>query len=567
MKVTRLGELLIKDESISRNELEEALKEQETSPKRLGEILITKGYISELRLAEALSNQLNIPMVSLVRLFPAQDLLSLVPENVARRLNVIPLEMPDSKHIVIAMSDPMDTFAIDEIRMLTQLEVIIKVATISDIQNALTSFYKMQMCVEEALIDIQRQDDISEKTDEQGKVTTDVTQETPSFFTTDAPVVKLVSSILEQAVKEKASDIHIEPSERNTLVRFRIDGTMFSSFEIPKNLHPPLVSRIKILSNMDISEKRRPQDGRILMKDGEKRIDLRVSSVPSIFGEKIVLRLLDQSNESIGMEKLGFEPELIQRLDKVITSPHGIFLVTGPTGSGKSTTLYSILEIISTPAVNVMTLEDPVEYTIPGITQIQVNEKIDVTFSNTLRSILRQDPDKLMIGEIRDTETAQLAVRVALTGHFILSTLHTNDAPSAINRLIDMNVPAYLLSSSLRGVLAQRLVRKLCPNCKARDVIPTKLAEELGLPKNTNIFKPVGCPSCRYTAYIGRTVVSELMIIDATLRQMINSNESVDKIREYACKKGMKLLKESALEKVLDGVTSIEEMLSITIAD
>ncbi len=567
MKVTRLGELLIKDESISLDELQEALKEQETSPKRLGEILIKKGYISELRLAEALSNQLNIPLVSLVRLSPTQDLLSLVPENVARRLNVIPIQKPDSKHIVIAMSDPMDTLAIDEIRMLTQLEVIVQVATISDIQKGLTSFYKMQMCVEEALIDIQRQDDTSEKIDELGSVLTEVTQETPSFFSTDAPVVKLVSSILEQAVKEKASDIHIEPSERNTLVRFRIDGTMFSSFEIPKNLHPPLVSRIKILSNMDISEKRRPQDGRILIKEGEKRIDLRVSTVPSIFGEKIVLRILDQSNENIGMEKLGFEPDLIERLNKVITSPHGIFLITGPTGSGKSTTLYSILEIISTPSVNVITLEDPVEYTIPGITQIQVNEKIDVTFSNTLRSILRQDPDKLMIGEIRDTETAQLAVRVALTGHFILSTLHTNDAPSAIDRLLDMDIPAYLLSSSLRGVLAQRLVRKLCPNCKEKDVVPPKLAEELGIPKDTKIYNPVGCPACRYTAYSGRTVVSELMIVDTTLREMINNNESVDKIREYACKKGMKLLKESALEKVLDGETSIEEMLSITIAD
>jgi len=262
MKVTRLGELLIKDESISLDELQEALKEQETSPKRLGEILIKKGYISELRLAEALSNQLNIPLVSLVRLCPTQDLLSLVPENVARRLNVIPIQKPDSKHIVIAMSDPMDTLAIDEIRMLTQLEVIVQVATISDIQKGLTSFYKMQMCVEEALIDIQRQDDTSEKIDELGSVLTEVTQETPSFFSTDAPVVKLVSSILEQAVKEKASDIHIEPSERNTLVRFRIDGTMFSSFEIPKNLHPPLVSRIKILSNMDISEKRRGEKDR-----------------------------------------------------------------------------------------------------------------------------------------------------------------------------------------------------------------------------------------------------------------------------------------------------------------
>ena len=342
---------------------------------------------------------------------------------------------------------------------------------------------------------------------------------------------------------------------------------MFTNFEVPKNLHLPLSARIKILAGMDISEKRRPQDGRILIQESGKRIDLRVSSVPTVFGEKIVLRLLDQSRDNIDLKNLGFDSDLIKRLKTIITATHGIFLITGPTGSGKSTTLYSILEIINTADTNIVTLEDPVEYTIPGITQIQINEKLDVSFSNTLRSILRQDPDKIMVGEIRDSETAHLAVRVALTGHLLLSTLHTNDAPSAINRLLDMEIPPFLLSSSLRAVLAQRLVRKLCNSCKQEDFISEKMAEELGIPKNTKIYKPVGCPSCRYTAYDGRTVISELMIVDSTIREMINNFESIDKIREYSRSKGMKLLRDSALVKVIAGITSIEEMLNVTMID
>lgn len=567
MKVERLGELLLRDGSIKPEELEAALNEQKISLERLGEILIKNGYISEYRLAKALSNQLNIPFISLVNVRPTQKLLSLIPENVAIRLNVIPLELPDENHIVVAMSDPMDSLAIDEVHMLTHLEVIVKVATISDIQRSLAAFYKMQLFVQEALVDIQSSKPNENQLSDVRIITPETAQDISTVLTTDAPVVKLVNNIFEQAVKEKASDIHIEPFEQNSLVRFRIDGTMFTNFEVPKNLHLPLSARIKILAGMDISEKRRPQDGRILIQESGKRIDLRVSSVPTVFGEKIVLRLLDQSRDNIDLKNLGFDSDLIKRLKTIITATHGIFLITGPTGSGKSTTLYSILEIINTADTNIVTLEDPVEYTIPGITQIQINEKLDVSFSNTLRSILRQDPDKIMVGEIRDSETAHLAVRVALTGHLLLSTLHTNDAPSAINRLLDMEIPPFLLSSSLRAVLAQRLVRKLCNSCKQEDFISEKMAEELGIPKNTKIYKPVGCPSCRYTAYDGRTVISELMIVDSTIREMINNFESIDKIREYSRSKGMKLLRDSALVKVIAGITSIEEMLNVTMID
>lgn len=566
IKVMKLGELLINAGAITKPNLEAALGEQKVSQMRLGEVLIKNGYLTELHLAEALSEQLELPFVSLVRVRPQHEALALVPENVAARLNVIPLELPDDEHISLAMSDPMDALAVDEIRMLTRRDVDIKIATASDIGKALSSYYKVQTSVHEAMADIMKQEN---KISASGVVTISPTaaQDVTAIATDDAPVVKLVNNILEQAVKEKASDIHIEPSEGVTRVRFRIDGVLFNNLEIPKNLHLPFVARVKILSGMDIAEKRRPQDGRILIRVGGRRIDLRVSTIPSMFGEKVVLRLLDQNNENVGIEKLGFEKEQREILNEAITSSYGIFLVTGPTGSGKSTTLYSLLEIINNPGVNIMTLEDPVEYTIPGITQIQINDKIGVTFGSTLRSILRQDPDKLMVGEIRDSETAHLAVRVALTGHLVLSTLHTNDAPTAINRLVDMGVPSYLISSSLRGVLAQRLVRRLCPNCKKAETITDAVAAETGIPVGTQVYTPVGCPQCRYTGYNGRTVISELMMIDSKLREMINNSRLEEDIREYARNHGMSTLRESAMRKVMDGITSVDEMLCTTMID
>ena len=565
VRVMRLGELLINAGVITKANLEAALGEQKVSQMRLGEVLIKNGYLTELHLAEALCEQLELPFVSLIKTRPQQEALVLIPENVAVRLNVIPLDLPDDQHISLAMSDPMDALAIDEIRMLTRRDVDIKVATASDISKALSNYYRVQTSVHEAMADIMKQ----ERTTAGDSVTISASaaQDVSTIATDDAPVVKLVNSILEQAVREKASDIHIEPSDGVTRVRLRIDGTLFSNLEIPKNLHLPLIARIKILSGMDIAEKRRPQDGRILIKVSDKRIDVRVSTIPSMFGEKAVLRLLDQNSENVGIEKLGFEHELVSDLNNAIRSSHGIFLVTGPTGSGKSTTLYSLLEIINNPGVNIITLEDPVEFTIPGITQIQINEKIGVTFGSTLRAILRQDPDKLMVGEIRDTETAHLAVRVALTGHLVLSTLHTNDAPTAINRLVDMGVPNFLLASSLRGILAQRLVRKLCPNCKREHLLPDLAASEIGLPQGTKVYEPVGCPSCRFTGYSGRTVVSEFILIDSKLRDMINNAAPEHEIREYARKNGMKTLRESAIKKVLDGITSVEEMLCTTMID
>lgn len=567
IKVIRLGELLLNAGVISQENLNAALAEQKVSHLRLGEILIKEGYLTENHLAEALCTQLDLEAVSLVKMRPQQEALSLVPENVATRLNLLPLQLIGDDRIVVAMADPMDTYAVDELYLLTNREIDIRVATSTDIHKALVSYYRVQTSVHDAMADVMKQEQAVQSAPNIVTVSQTTAQDVTNIAADAAPVVRLVNSILEQAVREKASDIHIEPTESMTRVRLRIDGTLFSNIEIPSNLHLPLIARIKILSGMDIAEKRRPQDGRILIKVAGSRIDLRVSTLPSILGEKVVLRLLDQSNDRIGMEKLGFGDTQRELLHEAIMASNGIVLATGPTGSGKSTTLYSLLEILNDPSKNIITLEDPVEFTIAGLTQIQINERIGLTFGSALRSILRQDPDIIMVGEIRDTETAQLAVRVALTGHLVLSTLHTNDAPTAVNRLVDMGVPRFLLASSLRAVLAQRLVRSLCPHCKENLFVNAALEAETGIPAGTMVYGPKGCPECRFTGYKGRTVIAEIMPVDNTLRAMINDGASEQELRDYSRRFGMITLREDARRKVEEGITSIDEMLFTTIID
>ena len=567
MKFLRLGELLLNSGVISEANLNAALKEQKASHLRLGEILIKEGYLTENHLAEALCQQLELEFVSLTNYRPQQEALALVPENVAVRLNVMPMKLVGIDRMEVAMSDPMDTYAIDELYMLTNRDIDIKVATSTDIHKAIMSYYRVQTSVHDAVADVMKQErevgggaDVVAISQTRAQDVTDIAADA-------APVVRLVNNILEQAVREKASDIHIEPGETQTRVRFRIDGTLFSNLEIPSNLHQPLIARIKILAGMDIAEKRRPQDGRILIKVADSKIDLRVSTLPSIFGEKAVLRLLDQSGGRIGIGKLGFDQDQQKLLHDAISASNGIVLITGPTGSGKSTTLYSLLEILNEPSKNIITLEDPVEFTIPGITQIQINERIWLTFGRAMRSILRQDPDIIMVGEIRDTETAQLAVRAALTGHLVLSTLHTNDAPTSINRLVDMGVPRFLLASSIRAVLAQRLVKKLDPLCRKNAVIDEVLSRETDIPVGTEVYKAGGCNECRMTGYKGRTVISEIMPVDHKLRTMINDGATEQELREQARKNGMLTLREDARKKVLEGITTTDEMLYTTLID
>ncbi len=551
----RLGDLLVSMGLISDEDLKKVLSEQKYSKKRLGEILVGKQLLSERLLAEVLSRQLRIPLISLARYRPMGEALRLVPENVARRLELVPLAILDNNRLMIAMADPLNVLAIDEVRILTGMDVEVGIATSTEIFRDLDKFYQVQGSLDDAMVEV---------VEASGSV--DLDREGKAASADDAPVVKLVNSIMEQAVREAASDIHIEPFEKVTRVRYRVDGSLFDAIDFTRKLHPAVSSRIKIMANIDISEKRRPQDGRILIKTLNKNIDLRVSTLPTIYGEKVVLRLLDQSNAMVGLEKLGLEQPDREQVDKIIGTPYGIVLVTGPTGSGKSTTLYSVLERLSKPEVNIITVEDPVEYTMTGINQIQVNEKAGLTFSEALRSILRQDPDKIMVGEIRDLETAQLAVRAALTGHLVLSTLHTNDAPSATVRLIEMGIAPFLVSSSLIAVVAQRLIRKLCENCKQEYELPDKIAEDVGLPKGSVVYKPVGCETCRGTGYKGRSGIYEIMKVDEEIKNLILEGAAGHRIQHEAIKKGMMTLRDSGLIKVRDGVTSLEEVLQVTLS-
>lgn len=557
----KLGDLLVDAGAIPKNTLDAALEEQKISKMRLGEILIKNGWLTERQLAEALSRQLKLPLVSLARYRPTREAIRIIPEPVAQRLEIVPLAILASGKIAIAMADPLNVIAVDELRMITNTEFEINVATASDVRRALLNFYKVQTSLDDAITEVAS----SEQLFSQSIVSAGSAQDVATVSADDAPVVRLVSNILEQAVKEGASDVHVEVFEKAAKVRFRVDGSLFESFEYPSNLHPAVVSRLKIIAGMDISERRKPQDGRILLKISERRIDLRVNSLPSIYGEKVVMRLLDQGQSKVGLSNLGLFEDDIAQLQKVIKAPHGIFLITGPTGSGKSTSLYSLLEIINTPDVNVITVEDPVEYTMPGITQVQVNEKAGLTFTEALRSILRQDPDKCMVGEIRDYPTAELAIRAALTGHLVLSTLHTNDAPSSIVRMIDMGVPSYLLASSIVGIVAQRLLRRICHMCRRPYQLDAAMAQAIGAAPGEVAYAPTGCDNCRGTGYKGRVAIVEIMQIDEDLRRLIGDNAPVSDIRTVARSKGMRLLGESALRNVRAGITSVDELLALII--
>ncbi len=552
----RLGDLLVKAGAITEKQLQAGLMEQQMTNMRLGEILIKNGLLTERQLAEALSSQLKLPMVTLARYRPMIEALRMVPENVARRLEMLPLAVLDNNRLFVAMADPLNIISIDEIRMLTGMEIDVGVAIPSEIRRDMDGFYSVRGNVDDAIVeivDMSAADEMRRDLDAAAEASID-----------DAPVVKLVNGLLDQAVRESASDLHIEPFEKASRVRYRVDGNLFDALDFPRNLHPAVISRLKIMANMDISEKRRPQDGRIMLKFQDRKVDLRVSSLPTIYGEKMVMRVLDQASTSVGLERIGLLEEDRKLLDGIINKPYGMMLVTGPTGSGKSTTLYSVLERINEPESNLITVEDPVEYMIPGINQIQINEKAGLTFADALRSILRQDPDKIMVGEIRDTETAQLAVRAALTGHLVLSTLHTNDAPSAVVRLNDMKVAPFLISSSIIGIIAQRLVRKLCPACKEAFEPGPNVCTEYGIPEGSRIYRAVGCEQCRWSGYKGRTAVFQMMTVNDEIRHLIAEEAQARAIEDAAKKNGMKTLREAGLLKVLDGLSSMEEVLQET---
>ena len=553
----RFGEILREYDLVSQDQLDNALKIQNTSGgkrKRLGEILVSINAMTQTQVAETLAVQLELQFISLDR-FQAQDeAVKLLPKHVAERLKLIPLSLDKDGTLLITMSDPLDLPAQDEVKLLTNHNIRVATSGSDDIMRNIQRIYDFSTNLQSALTD----------TDVIGDVYTPLAATTSSASPDDAPLIELVNDLISQAVREEASDIHIETYEQMSRIRYRVDGQLYIHFEYPASLHPTVVSRIKIMSGMDIAEKRRPQDGRILTTIDNRHIDLRVSSLPTMSGEKIVMRILDRDNSFVELEQLGFEEDDMKHIERFCTLPYGILLATGPTGSGKSTTLYSMLRRISHPDINIITVEDPVEFYIPGINQVNVNERAGLTFDSALRSILRQDPDKIMIGEIRDTATAQIAIRSALTGHFVLSTLHTNDAPSAATRIVDMGVQPFLLSASLSGIIAQRLVRKLCPFCKVEYEVDPNTCEKLDIPEGSTAFRAMGCPNCR-NGYKGRRGIYELMVLDDNLREMILKGADDMELREAAVNSGMRTLRQAGIRAALAGHTSLEEVLTATL--
>jgi type IV pilus assembly protein PilB len=558
--IRRFGEILLEQKLITEEQFQEAVHFQKTRGGQISEILIKKGMVKEDDVAFALSQVSGIPFISsrIESIKPVEDqgLERLISRQFALRNTVIPLSK-DGNILTCAMFDPFDFILIDELRKITGCEVNPVIATKSDILKAIEEFYSG---IHVAKKDVRKPYEIS-KFAEEGK---SLSLEGISTRSEEAPVIKLVDLMLWQAIDRRASDIHIEPFNDRLCLRYRIDGKLYEIASPPFHLHLPIVSRIKILSKLDIAERRLPQDGAFMVKLDDRNIDIRVSIIPTIYGEKVVLRILDRTGIILDLDQMGFEPFDLERLRKVIHSPYGLVLITGPTGSGKSTTLYAILQEIKSTTVNITTVEDPVEYRLEGINQVQVKPEIGLTFAHALRSFLRQDPDIILVGEVRDLETAEICIRSALTGHLVFSTLHTNDAPSAITRLIDIGVETYLLAPSILMVIGQRLVRRLCPECKEPYKPSVKELEDVRLTTDL-IYRPKGCASCSNTGYKGRTLIAEVMPVSDEIRELIVRGTSYKEMRAIARRAGMSTFYESGLKKVEQGITSMEEVLSVTL--
>ncbi len=556
----KIGQILLKHTSLTPEQLEEVLDIQRQKGLRLGEVLLGKNYLTTEELAKALAIQMGYPYLDHI---PANDIDSVlikeIPLNYAKQNLILPVSQTVD-YVAVAIADPLNHKPIDDIRLIFKKEVKVMVTSPLVLQEAINKVYERSSSnLIEGLEDVSGDElayDLNEPVD-----LLDAGDD-------EAPIIRLVNSLMFRAVKEKASDIHIEPYEKEVVVRFRIDGILYDVFKTAKRFHASISSRIKVMADLDIAEKRLPQDGRIKIKIAGKDVDIRLSTVPTSFGERLVMRILDKSSMVIDLTELGFSGEALDKINVLTTKKHGIFLVTGPTGSGKSTTLYACLSKIRSVERNIITVEDPVEYQLSGVGQIQVNPKIDLTFASGLRAILRQDPDVIMVGEIRDQETAEIAIDAALTGHFVLSTLHTNDAPGAITRLVDMGIEPFLVSSSILGVVAQRLVRKVCQFCKQPYMPNDSELKELGISSDMlskyTIFKSRGCEKCSNTGYMGRTVVSELMIISDELRALILSGTDANTIKRQAVKEGMVTVRQNAIAKVLQGITTIEELFRST---
>lgn len=594
----KLGKLIVNAQLITEEQLQKALLAQKKEGGRLGSVLVRLGFIDEPKLLKFLSQQYGVPAIDLAKLEIDPAVVKLVPAEVVKKYLVVPIKRMGAT-LSLAMVDPSDVFAIDDIKFMTGYNVEPIIASESSVVELVNKYYgKGAVAVVEKTMTIEAKDyTLSEEdadnpfqnqednpmvsVDDFDTVVGDALenidvveeqQDDGGVKDVDAPIVKLVNGVLVNAIKVGASDIHVEPFETVFRVRFRIDGSMKTIMNLPTKIKNAVVSRLKIMSKLDIAERRLPQDGRIKLKLGKKKeVDFRVSTLPCLFGEKVVMRILDKGNLALDLTKLGFEEGALKDFTESINSPYGMVLVTGPTGSGKTTTLYSALSTINTPEINIMTAEDPVEYNLMGINQVQMKEEIGLNFAAALRSFLRQDPDVVMVGEIRDYETAEIGVKAALTGHLVLSTLHTNDAPSTVNRLLNMGIEPFLVASSVILILAQRLARRICAKCKEPDnVLPDALLkagfkqEEI---KGMVVYKGKGCDMCNKTGYKGRVALYEVMPVKEELRELILQGASADEIKKKAIALGMKTLRMSGLSKVKEGMTTIEEVLDSTFAD
>jgi type IV pilus assembly protein PilB len=566
----RIADALVEDSLLSRKQVDELMEQQKREGTRLLKIIVDKSYVTEQDMAVCMGRVLNTPPVNLGRMGIAPDIAELLPRDICHTHKVLPVSRLENR-LFLAMADPLNVLAIDDVRRITKMDITPLIASEKSIVEKLHHLDTGKTGTMEDIIQ-----DAAKKAEETDDGTIETVKESIeevnldqlSASAEDAPVIKLANLILVQAIKDRASDIHVEPFEKSVRLRYRIDGALVDRTPPPRNLFIPLASRLKIMSSLDIAERRLPQDGRMRVKVSGRDFDLRVSFLPTVHGEKCVLRVLDKGNLSAAIDKIGMDPDTHRRFRAAVDAPHGLILVTGPTGSGKTTTLYSALNELNNPEYNIVTVEDPVEFQIPGINQVPTKKEIGLTFANALRSILRQDPDIIMIGEIRDTETAEIAVEAALTGHQVLSTMHCNDAPGAVARLDDMGIAPFLISSAVIISCAQRLVRKICPACKEPVSYPPQMFRDLSIPpsyfEGATLFRGRGCERCNNSGYAGRTAIIEAMTITDEIRKVIIARGSAMEIGKIAVSQGMRTLRMAALDKVREGVTTLEQTLVVT---
>jgi len=567
----RIADALVEDGLLSARQIEELLEQQKKEGTRLLKLILEKAYVSEQDMAVSMGRVLNVPPINLARISIPPEIADVVPRELAHNYKVVPVTRLENK-LFLAMADPLNVLALDDVRRITKLEVAPLIAPEKAIVDKLNSIDSAKSgSMEDIIQDAKAKGDVAEDSDDievSKEAVEEVNLDQLAASSEEAPVIKLANLILVQAVKDRASDIHIEPFEKVLRLRYRVDGVLMDATPPPKQMQLALASRFKIMSSLDIAERRLPQDGRMRIRVGGKDYDLRVSIMPTVHGEKIVLRLLDKTNLSASIDKLGLDPATFQQFKAAIDAPHGLILVTGPTGSGKTTTLYSALNELNNPVYNIVTVEDPVEFQIPGINQVPVKKEIGLSFANALRSILRQDPDIIMIGEIRDTETAEIAVEAALTGHQVLSTMHCNDAPGAIARLDDMGIAPFLISSSVILACAQRLMRRICSHCKEPVTYPAKMFQDLAIDpsvlEGVHLYRGRGCDRCKNSGYAGRLAIIEAMSVSDEIRKLVISRSNSRELGKVAVSQGMRTLRMVALDRARDGVSTLEQVLVLT---